>query len=226
MQIHLTYASFFEAKQDCPKVEDLLYYCIAHKLSLRVNLCPAGVLLSAPHTGQTHRVLSLTGRWRSTLLEGAYDSAALMLVPFILLIEDLFLPPGSLYTLGRGNRSVADLFMRNFFFAACRCEQMTIHTAAVGSNAAVFKGSHGLTWTYLQIVRAYLKDNVFDRSNAPELIVACAHLPLLRFSNPLIEAGAADLRRVSAQASRPDRLSEQRFAYAEPPERMPGTWRT
>jgi hypothetical protein len=218
MQFHLSYARFFAAKEHFPEVDEVLHHCVARKYCLRLSLDAAGVSLSASGAEQARPVLSLTGRWRSPLLEGAHQGSALLLVPFILLIEELSLPAGSLYTLGRRDQSVADLFMRNFFYAACRSERMTFRTVAESANAAVTDGSRELTQTYLQIARACLKDSVFERGNAPELIVACAHLPVLKFSNPLLEAGAAELRRVSAQASRQSGFSGQGRAAAAAPQ--------
>lgn len=224
MQFHLSYARFFEPKQHFPEVDEVLHHCVVRKSSLRLNLDPTGVSLSIPGPEQARKALSLAGRWRSPLLEGAYHGTpALLLVPFVLLIEELCLPSGNLYTLGRGDQSVADLFMRNLFFAACRSEPMTFRTAADSADAAVTDASRELTQTYLQIARACLKDSVFERSNAPELIVACAHLPVLKFSSPLLEAGAAELRRVSAQASRQDGFYGGRRSSAATPEAVLAT---
>lgn len=221
MQIELSYPRFFEPKRASPDVDKVLYDCIAHELPLCLNLGASGVALSAPCAEHNHNTLSLTGRWRSPLLESAYSSAgALVLVPFIFLIEHLCLPPRILYTFGRADRSVADFFMRNLFFAACRRERMDFHTPAGNSNAAVTQNCRELARRYLWIAKAYLKDEALSRSHPSELIVASAHLPLLKFSNPLMETGAADLRQVFAEASRNGGVSRQKSAFLQARKKM------
>ena len=227
MQIDISYARFFEHKQHSPNVDEVVHECIARKVSLLVSLGPAGVVLSVHASRPTGTTLSLAGRWRSPLLASDYQSAgALVFAPFVFLIEQLSLPHGTLFTLGRSNRSVADFVMRNLFYAACRREKMAFHAAAAPADAETSKGSRDLARTYLWIAKANLKDKVFSRGNAPELILACAHLPLFEFSSALMEAGAAEVRHMAARNEGQCPQREQKRAFMQLRERVLDFYRT
>lgn len=227
MQTELSYARFFAPKERSPQVVDVVHECVARKSSLHLKLSRAGVTLSVDSSDPQDRLLTLSGRWRSAVLEGEHRSAgALVLVPFVFLIEELCLPHTSLFTLGRGGRWVSDFFMRNFFYAACRQEKMLFHTVPAAPSDAITKGSHDLARTYLWIAKANLKAKVFDRGNAPELILADTHLPLMAYSNPLMDAGAAALRHTAAQAVAADPQRAQKRACLQVRERLVATYRT
>lgn len=227
MQIDISYPDFVDNKQCSSNLGDLLHACISRKLSLQMSLGPTDVTLSVVPLSPTGRILSLTGRWRSSLLAGEHRQAgALVLAPFVFAIEKMCLPHGSLFTLGRANRSVADFLMRNLFHAACRHEQMTFHSSATQGDPATAKGSRDLARTYLWIAKANLKEKIFERSNAAELILACAHLPLFKFTNPLLEAGATDCRRVAEHIEGPRLPREQKLAFKHIRERVLTFYRT
>jgi hypothetical protein len=199
MRIELSYARLFEPKKQSPEVDAVLSYCISHHLGLSLTLGPVGVMLASESVEAGRLGVLMSGRWRSPYLEGDIDTTgALLLIPFVFCIERLSLQPGTLFTLGAGNRTVADLFMRNIFFAACRHEKIHLHVAASNSHSAVSKGSKDLMRTYLWLAKACLKEKIFDRDNALELVVANAHLPLFEFTNKLVEAGATELRLISS----------------------------
>lgn len=226
MKVELEYSSFFKPKQHAPELDALLQYCVASKLSLRLSLNPTFAVVSAHSIERVDNALSVTGRWRSPLLEADYQSpGTLLLAPFIFLIEGLEFPHGSLYSLGRSNRSIADFFMRNYFYSACRKQRINFSAVCKPSHDAVAKASRDLTRTYLWIVKSYLRDGVFERSNASELILASGHLELLEFSTPLVASGAADFRRIAAQGATLDHYSEQKRAFITARKRMLETYK-
>ena len=221
MQTELSYKQFFELKPRSPQVTDLLRDCIVRQTSLRLRLGLTQVTLSVDQVPPLGRAPTLIGRWRSPLLESEhYSVGALILAPFVFFIEELCLPHNSLFTLGRNDRSVADLFMRNVFYAACQREQMCFLKATADTNTHTTKGSRDLTKTYLWIAKVHLKNKVFDRNNAPELILACAHLPLMEFDNPLIDVGATSLRLISAHTETTNRQNAQKLAFQQVRERI------
>jgi hypothetical protein len=142
--------------------------------------------------------IALTGRWRSPLLRGMPRCAeALLLFPYFFRIDGIHLSHDQLFTLGRDDRALADVFMRNLFFAACRGAEFDIrsHSEPIeGLRAGV---SRDLTRCYGWIMKSTLKEPMLGGPNAAELVLASAHVPLTDFDSPIVRAGVATMRRAA-----------------------------
>ena len=221
MQTEFSYKQFFELQSCSPQVTNLLRDCIVLQTSLRLRLGLAQVTLSVDQDPPLGRAPTLIGCWRSYLLESEhYSVEAQILAPFVFLIEELCLPHNSLISLGRNDRLMADLFMQNVFYAACRREQMFFLKATTDTSTRKTEGSRYLAKIYHWIAKAHFKNKIFDRNNAPELILACAHLPLMEFGNPLMDIGAKNLRLKSAQTETANQLCSQKLAFQQARERI------
>jgi hypothetical protein len=200
VKTELTYQAFFGPKQQVTSIDAVLGSCLAQKRSLRVSLLTNSVEIAA--VDHNHGSICVHGKWRSPVLATRQPGAkALLVAPFAFLIQEIRFPPGTLYTLGRRDRTVADFCMRNYFFAAARKSRMEFQRSDCGNDGQVAKGSRDLAQTYSWIVKTYLKDDLFGNENAIELLLAAAHIPLTRLSNPLLEAGVEEFRLAATQSS-------------------------
>jgi hypothetical protein len=194
----ITPQRLMEPKRLSPGFNDVLQRCLSTRGTMVLRVETGGIIVESDSTDSA--AVALTGRWRSPLLAGAHSSAAaLLLLPFVFLIDGIRLPHDQICTLGRDDRTVADFFMRNLFYAACRNEPFTLLGHPTGVQPTITKTARDLARTFGWIAKALLKDDVFDSPNAPEYILASAHLPLTAFSTPLLRAGAAVLQRAAAE---------------------------
>lgn len=186
-----------EPKRLLASFDGLLQKCFRSRGTLLLQLLPDEVVVDVGRSQTTG--LALSGRWRSPALKGTPEGAgALLLLPFVFHVEALHLRHDQIYTLGRGDRTLADFFMRNLFYAACRGAPFTLEALPGSAAPAVVKAGRDLSRTYGWISKALLKDLLLDRTDFAELILANAHAPLPGVGSPLMQAGAAALRRCTA----------------------------
>jgi hypothetical protein len=195
--VSLGFQRLMEPKRLSPGFDTLLQRCISTRGGISLHLRAGEVVVdvtSGPPTG-----IAVSGRWRSSSLQGTPEGAgALLLLPFVFLIEGLQLRHDQIYTLGRADRTLADFFMRNLFYAACRGAPFSLRTLDDSAASGELKAARDLARSYGWISKALLKDPLLDRPNAPELILASAHMPLAGMGTPLLQAGAMALRRCAA----------------------------
>lgn len=192
--VKLGFQRLMEPKRLSPGFEALLQECVAARGAISLHLQAGEVAIGAPPAPPSGIMIS--GRWRSPSLQGTPDgTGALLLLPFAFLIEGLQLRHDQIYTLGRADRTLADFFMRNLFYAACRRAPFSLKSLDGSAAPGALKAGRDLARTYGWVAKALLKDPLLERPNAPELIMASAHLPLPGMGTPLLQAGAEALRR-------------------------------
>jgi hypothetical protein len=199
MNVDLTFQHFFEAREGTRRIESLLGTCLSGGLALEIELTAEGATATAlPDRSGEGQAISLSGRWRSRLLASSHtDPGALLLAPFLFSINRFRFAPRSLYTLGRGTRSVADFCMRNYLFAAIRGEAIQLTSDDSGADT---RATRELARTYLWMAKEYLKEDLLKGPNAPELMLANAHVSISKLSDPLLKAGVAQFQKAAAQA--------------------------
>ena len=202
MKTQLSYPQFYEPMMHAPQVGELLARCISEKAALHLSLEPDKLEFSVASPSRPAVVGPiLAGRWRSPLIRGEHQiTGALLMAPLLFLIEDLWLPHTSLFTLGRKGKTVANFAMLNIFYAACRREQIVFDDTPAARRSSVAPRARELARVYANVVNAHLNDERLSGDNRLEKILASAHLPVVAYSNPLLEAGAVELRRVAALA--------------------------
>lgn len=186
-----------EPKRLLAGMDDLLHKCVRSRSTLSLQLLPDQVVVGV---GPNQTVgLTLSGRWRSPALNGNPEGArALLLLPFVFQVEALHLRHDQIYSLGRGDRTLADFFMRNVFHAACRGAPFAAEALPGNADPAVAKSAHDLRRTYRWISKALMKNPLLENADFAELILAAAHVPLPGLGSPLMQASAAALRRCTA----------------------------
>lgn len=215
-QIKLTCSSLLEPKKYYPQLNDLLNTCISEKGELCLTLEANGPIISVRPGNYKNTSVVVNGYWRSPLLDAQYQSAGpLVLIPFVLNIRELSFSHNCLFSIGRDERSLADLFMRNYFYAACRNESIKVISACSQADGGVRKLSKDLSRTYLWIVRANINDCVFNLKDVAEVILANTHAPLMSFNQPLLSVGASVMRENALSACFDSRVSKKRvFMHA------------
>jgi hypothetical protein len=187
------FQSLMEPKRLLPGFEALLQECVSTRGAISLHLQAGEVVIGA--TSGLPTGVMMSGRWRAPALRGTPDGAGVLLLPFVFLIEGLQLRHDQIYTLGRADRTLADFFMRNLFYAACRRAPFSLKGLDGSAAPGALKAGRDLARTYGWVAKALLKDPLLERPNAPELIMASAHLPLPGMGTPLLQAGAEALRR-------------------------------
>jgi hypothetical protein len=214
MKIEISYVRFFEPLEKSPEVLEILAHAVRQKLPLKLSIHETGVLLCTGHVKELNKGIKVAGRWRSQVLAGYSPSVGAHLVlPFVFLINELHFSPEMLFTFGRPTRSVADLFMRNYFYSSCRGEQIFVQAETGKTDATVTKASRDLSRTYLWIVKAFIKDKILERSNVSELILASAHLPTVHFTSPLLGSGVKNFHPSSDSMEYCQSASELKNAF-------------
>lgn len=199
MRVELAHERFF-ASEGIPDIEPILARCLSDSMDLHVALTPGGVSVTTLRPESVGGgAIVVGGRWRSNLLDGSYQHpGALLLAPFLFTFREMRLPFRALYTQGRKTRSVADVCMRNYLFAAIRGEPIQFRSD--DETGALTRTSAQLAKIYLWMTKEYLKEDLLSRPNAIELILANAHMPLLAFSNPLLNGGVSAFQAAAANA--------------------------
>lgn len=214
MTIKMEHVRFFSSLENSPQISQLLAFVATHKMAVGIKFESTGVTLCSVNDEKLNAAICLAGHWRSQLFYGsALNSNALFLAPFIFLIEEMYFSRRVFFTFGHPKRTVADLFMRNYFHAAVRREQVTLQLTTQPKTDAITKASRNITDVYRWIAKAYLKDEIFERKNISELLLASAHLPLIRPSNPLLENGLIDLRNIAESKVGYDTEPDQKEAF-------------
>jgi hypothetical protein len=180
-------------------VKSLLADCFEHESALGLWLLDDGrVRLSTEPP--TAAGVTLTGTWRSpALARPPKGTGAMLLLPLVMMVRALVLPRKCLYSLGRGDQSLADVLLRNFFYAVTRGEPVRILQADQTLPDAAEQCSRDLARHYVRLMQSQLQDPVFHRPNAAELILANAHLRLFTHSSALLERGAQEWRHAVAE---------------------------
>lgn len=183
------------------EVKSLLADCFEHRAALGLWLLGDGrVRLSGEPT--TAADVTLTGTWRSPALARLpRGTGAMLLLPLVMRVHALVLPRKCLYSLGSGDQSLADVFLRNFFYAVTRGEPVRIHRADQTLPAAAEQCSRDLARHYVWLMQSQFQDSVFHKPNAAELILANAHLRLFTHSSALLERGAEEWRQAAEQGT-------------------------
>src|SRR4051812_2352938 len=101
MNVELSYPQFYELMMHVPQVRDLLGCCISERATLRLSLESDKVSFSLGPSPRPEMIGPLLiGRWRSPLLKSGNEFArARLMAPLLFLIEELWLPHKTLYTL-------------------------------------------------------------------------------------------------------------------------------
>jgi len=203
MSIKFNSASLLKPKRLMPNLSQEVVACLRNKGAIRLALGQEECAVAAQANSPGQQFITLTGHWRSSWLENQYNHVgALLLIPFVFRVYEILIPYNCLYTTGRDDRSIADFFMRNFFYAACRGETIVKNPITHQLGGAILKSSHDLTRTYTWILNANLKEPVFSNANVNELILACAHMSLSIFGCELLEKGAVELRQTAISANK------------------------
>lgn len=197
MRAQLTLDKLFQAGLQSPELDAVLLSCASRGESLRVELTDEGATFTTSADAEATQAIGIRGRWRSELLRGSYDHAgSLLLAPFLFAFRELSFPAQSLYTMGGSARSVADMCMRNLFFAALRREPIRFLAGPVGKSGA--RASRDLVRMYRWIAKSYLPDEVLARGDAAELLLANSFTDLGLLTSPLLASGMWKYRDTAA----------------------------
>ncbi len=204
MPVTLTYSEFFENKNNNLGFRKLLYESLKYNKPITLSLTENNVSLVLDSI--RHDTVNLKGKWRSPLLSGRYQKVgALLLAPLLFHIQEFSLPHSCIYTLGKPYRSIADFFMRNLFYTAIRRESVSFNQADHGLGAGVLENSRLFTRRYLWIIKANLKEPIFDDDNASELLLSSAYIPTVQFSESVLEFGMLEYQaRIDEQSTNYD----------------------
>ena len=203
MDFQIDYGVFFSPKSRLDDIASLLERALGTKGSIGFTLGDKAVSLQV-REGAAPAGVQVAGQWATNGLGRAVESmGAKILSPFLFRVRRVELPHHCVFTTGRADRSIADMFLRNLFLAALAGRSVLYRRDAEPWSGDVGKRSRELGQRYLWLIRSGLPEPVFLRRNAIELLVAAAHLPLLRFDSDMLELGMEEIRD-GVEASMPD----------------------
>lgn len=116
-----------------------------------------------------------------------------LLLPVLCSVAHLELPAKHVYALRSFNRSIADFFMRNMFYAICRNSDAEFEL--VPSEGPPSQLGTEFSKRYLWVMRAALDDENLKRRDFAERLLLNTHIDCLSFKDPLLAAGARDIRK-------------------------------
>jgi hypothetical protein len=185
MDFQIDYGVFFSPKSRLDDIASLLERALGTKGSIGFTLGDKAVSLQV-REGAAPAGVQVAGQWATNGLGRAVESmGAKILSPFLFRVRRVELPHHCVFTTGRADRSIADMFLRNLFLAALAGRSVLYRRDAEPWSGDVGKRSRELGQRYLW------------------LIVAAAHLPLLRFDSDMLELGMEEIRD-GVEASMPD----------------------
>lgn len=187
--IILTPAEFLDFGSSTAHFDVLFESCLQNRQSFILEIGEEDVRIYAREKGSaqtSHAVIkaSFIDDVVPPINEGI---GANLLMPLIAPMVKMVLPAQQIYTLRLGNRSIADFFMRNLFYAICRKDVQ--FDAAAASSKAPSTHAH-LAKRYLWILRSVFSDKVLHEKNLFEMIILNTRLPILVFESQLLSGGA------------------------------------
>lgn len=201
MKIVLNQSRLLGPMVACPELAPLIAACIKSKSALCLTVGAFEAAVSVVDDFDARREIRVKMRWRTPSFIAARKSlGTTILSPFLAYFDEVVLPARMMYTYGREERSVADFFMRNFFFAACRGECISIQHSDESRDAASCRINRELMRVYQWIAARPLQLAFADQRDAPDLLLSSTHLPAMRVGGPIAEAGVAEFRRACVNA--------------------------
>jgi hypothetical protein len=202
-------------RREYPMFNPVLAACIKARTGLHVSASDQGMVIKAENSKRSDDNIELQGRWLSPALSPPPGhSFARLLMPFIFLIEGMYLPHRHLVTLSRDDRTTADFLMRNLFHSLVRREKIRYVSIVEPVQTKEKQMGQELMRTYLWLAKSVFKDTVLSKPNALELLLANAHLPVISHEHVLLETGAQDLRAIATNYAKcgvaPDQLARMR----------------
>ena len=189
---------FFGTSGEVPEFGPVLIDAIDRRGTLSFRLSGGQVRLLA-EDGDDDDGPVLLGRWRSPdmAMLPLETMGSRILTPFLFDVTGIRLHHSQIFTGGQGFRSIADFFLRNMLMAITQGMAVTCQPDANPMESGAGDSLRELRRQYLYLLRAIFADPAFEGRNVPETVdflLANAYLPLLHFSDPLLQQGADALR--------------------------------
>jgi hypothetical protein len=168
MSIKLSYSDFFEDEENNLAFSNVLFDVVKNKSFLSLILEKDNVLIATEQYCSTIKShIKLHGKWRSSLLQGEYNTVStLVLSPLLFQIQEIYMPHNSIFTLKKPNQTIANFFMINLFFAAARRE-ISIFSDIEDLQVAK-ENRNNMLMQYLKVLKANLKSSDFNIPNICE----------------------------------------------------------
>ncbi|GAA6213147.1 hypothetical protein NBRC116602_28880 [Hyphomicrobiales bacterium 4NK60-0047b] len=190
-----SYPDFFQVRNHQCVFHKILYDAIRERKGVHLSFEPAKVIVSIDKKNRVKNNITLKGGWRSSLLNIQHQkSSSLLLSPFFFNIKEFYLSHSCIFTMDMEHRSIADIFMRNLFYAACRKGCITFESIDEQKDDQMNKNHKDFTLRYLWIFEEQIAEKLFPNKNVLDMMVVNAHFQIKKFSNPIIENGFNEFR--------------------------------
>lgn len=215
MKIKLSYAEFFGNRSESHQFDSILHKCVKNRDALKLILSKDDVEISTTSSSPDGLKIIQVRGFRRTILAhlDIVSFGAAVLLPFVVGMTEITISHKNIFTYGRGDRSIADFFMRNYFYAASRGETVRFSPYSNAAEAEIVRRYKEVSQRYLWIIKSLIKEEIFTSPDVKELILANSNLPLFKFSSPMLERGAADFRQETGDAVMkiPEDLLREKF---------------
>lgn len=192
--IILTPSDFLDFGSSATKFDLIATDCLRSRKSLILDISDDAVRICCEENASVQpNNLLIKASFINDVIPPINDGiGANLLTPLIAPMIKMTLPAQQIYTLRSGNRSIADFFMRNLFYAICRKKDVQFGAAA--SSFKVPTSHAQLTKRYLWILRSEVKDKMLHEKNLFEMLILNTRLPILAFHSQVLATGADSQR--------------------------------
>lgn len=180
---------------------------IARKIGLKLTFEPEVALLEEYQCEPSEPVkVSLAAHIVQT---DGLSIGARLLVPLISSINSVCIPSRQVYAVRRHERSIADFFSRNLFYALARPSDATFDITDVGAceeNSI----QRAFQRRYLWVMRHHLSEPILHDNDVIDRLLINSRLKTLAFKSSILEKGADEVRR-ACMTIREESLRSSRF---------------
>jgi|GEM_PF-5356569 len=200
MTITLTSKNFLNHSARTPAFEALLSKCLREKAGLCLRIKGENVQISLTPLLEKSVRMRVEGKGNFALIKGLSNSVgAALLMPFLIDINRIVLPHYHIVALIPHQRTVADFFARNLFFAASKRGCIRFEHSAELDNPMQTKNAVDFRKRYLWVCKAVLNESAFNADDAISKLLMNAYFQIFEFENSILESGVALLRDAMAQ---------------------------
>ena len=125
---------------------------------------------------------------------GVRSIGARLILPLISSIYRIGVPSRQVYALRRHERSIADFFARNLFFALTRPNDAACEITAASNACEETRLQTEFSRRYLWIMRTDLAEPILHDRNIIERLLINARLKTITFKSGMLESGADEIR--------------------------------
>ncbi|MEL6827046.1 MAG: hypothetical protein AAFN91_12420 [Pseudomonadota bacterium] len=202
MQIRLSRSEFVEFGPHCDDFDNWLFKASRSKSAIELKFDQSNVVVTLDadetHTEANARVAGIATHFSRHPLH----AGARYVIPMLGEIMSLKLPANCIYALRIHERSIADFWARNLFYALSVNGDLKFTSDKSTVTDFQSKTANEFAVRYLWYLRSVYEDEAFAQKNILDKLPVALYFPVIKFENKTLQAGMEQIRDLNIQLSK------------------------